>query len=98
MSDYTEAELAMLSDEERAALEDTTEEERAALNAVVNDGDEDDEPKAGDAEAGDDDAGEDRGRGPPTRRGGEVRFPWRDLVRGEVWEIFAVVAWRRSFS
>lgn len=48
---YTEAELAMLSDEERAALEDSSEEERAALNAVVNDGDDDGDGK------GDDDAG-----------------------------------------
>lgn len=50
---YTEAELAMLSDEERAALEDSSAEERAALNAVVNDGDDDgDDDKA---KGGDDD-------------------------------------------
>jgi len=57
---YTEAELAGLSDEEREAILSGTEEEREALNAVVSGDDEDGDD---DGEANDDDDGEDQGDG-----------------------------------
>jgi len=54
---YSEQELAMLSDEERAALEDSTDEERKSLNAVAGVDDDDEGKDAdgdGDGEKGDD--------------------------------------------
>lgn len=55
MDQYTEAELAGLSEEERAAIMDSSDEEREALNAVINEGD--DASGDGDSAAADDDEG-----------------------------------------